>query len=200
MTYDPSVNGTILLAGSNTWVIHLGSGTVSPAVIQVGPVLAFSPSVGVVGSALTISTFGTFGTNGATYTYTGLPAGCVSQNAPTFTCIPTGSGNFRGGGSGQSTQCGGGGARAALEVAPGPAGPGGPGSGAGSGSWETWLMSSYGAGTLVGVVVALAVALGAMVGRTRQRVRRGRALTDALRKLPLEPEEGTQDPEIPPAH
>ena len=47
-----------------------------------------------VGSSVTLSTIASGGLPPYTYTYTGLPPGCTSQNASSLVCIPTAAGTY----------------------------------------------------------------------------------------------------------
>ncbi len=53
-----------------------------------------SPSSVVLGASVSFSVFASGGTAPYTYAYTGLPAGCVSTNAASFSCVPTAAGNY----------------------------------------------------------------------------------------------------------
>ncbi|MCI4336802.1 MAG: hypothetical protein L3K17_06360, partial [Thermoplasmata archaeon] len=59
-------------------------------------VIAFTPtaSVGEVGTPIGFALAATSGAGGLTYSYLGLPAGCLSANTPQLTCVPAVAGSF----------------------------------------------------------------------------------------------------------
>jgi hypothetical protein len=66
---------------------------VNPLPSIVGFVVA--PSTIELGQNLTFSVNATGGTGPLTYNYSGMPPGCTSQNASSFTCRPTATGTFQ---------------------------------------------------------------------------------------------------------
>jgi hypothetical protein len=67
--------------------------------VEVNPapaILAFAPTsaVGEVGLAIGLRVTAANGTGPLSYSYAGLPAGCVSVNASALSCVPTASGEF----------------------------------------------------------------------------------------------------------
>lgn len=62
----------------------------APAILQVGT----THSLGEVGVSMELNVTASFGTGSLTYSYSGLPSGCVSANTPLLTCVPQSSGSF----------------------------------------------------------------------------------------------------------
>lgn len=204
MVYDPAINGTILIGGWNpfngtltdTWIIHAGSGSATPAATQAGPYLHVSPSPATVGKPITVSTIGVLGGSATTYTYRGLPSGCVAATLREFTCTPSRSGTFELDVTVNTTGLGEASARTVLEVAPAKVtSPGPSGSGSSIGGVLGWIPTSYVGGLLVGAAVTAGVGTW-LVRRGRQRTRAHSALVAGLRSLPTvdEPEEPNPGP------
>lgn len=93
----PSGIGTFAITASVT--DSIGVTRASWAILVVNPspsIPAFlaAPSLVYVNSTLVLDARATGGTGPLTYTYQGLPPGCVSANSTILSCVPTGSGNF----------------------------------------------------------------------------------------------------------
>jgi YVTN family beta-propeller protein len=79
-----------------------GTGSATSEPFQVDPAalsitissFVVSPAKVVMGKSITLTVTANGGTGALTYAYAGLPAGCNSQNSPTFSCIPSAAGNF----------------------------------------------------------------------------------------------------------
>jgi hypothetical protein len=99
----PVANCTTSTAGALTLALEVtdatGASARSPS-ITVDAAAAPSVTVSVtgspdlVGSALTLTATPQGGTAPFAYAWSGLPAGCTSQNDPTLVCAPTSAGNF----------------------------------------------------------------------------------------------------------
>jgi hypothetical protein len=88
-TYVVSVTVTDALGQTTT-----GSGSL---VVHRDPSVSLSVESGsplTVGNSLELSANATEGSGAFTYSYTGLPTGCASQNTSTLTCTPTATGSF----------------------------------------------------------------------------------------------------------
>lgn len=75
------------------------SGIAIPLVIVANPVpqvagLSISPSNGTLGSPVVFNVTVSGGTAPFSFHYTGLPPGCASQDATSFTCVPTAAGTY----------------------------------------------------------------------------------------------------------
>jgi hypothetical protein len=97
LTCTPSATGdwpiSVLVTDS------AGHGTSGQTEVTVGPALGVSaffafPTPTEVAERTLLSVQTVYGTPPLTYTYTGLPTGCLSQDVPTLPCTPTGTGNF----------------------------------------------------------------------------------------------------------
>jgi hypothetical protein len=97
MVYDAADNETVLLGSSNitvappnvvTWTYSGGNWTVAAP--------AFAPGARLTdaGHALTLTVTESPNAGGLSYRYAGLPAGCVTVNAPTLTCVPSSPGTY----------------------------------------------------------------------------------------------------------
>ena len=96
ITCHPSSTGTSWVT---VWVTDRNGGgvTVGPVALTVDPVLG-TPVVSVsqssfeLGGSVTFSASVSGGSAPLTYSWSGLPKGCVSVNAPTVTCVPSNAG------------------------------------------------------------------------------------------------------------
>jgi hypothetical protein len=96
MVYDSADNETVLL-GANfssaplavvTWTFSGASWAVA------APVLAPTARTTDTGHGVTLDVTQSPNGGNLSYSYSGLPTGCRSQNTPTLLCVPTGSGTF----------------------------------------------------------------------------------------------------------
>jgi PKD repeat protein len=73
------------------------TGAASVAVVALPSVTtpSASPNGPLEGSSVTITVSASGGSGGLTYTWAGLPPGCVSANSPSVTCTPTSSGTYQ---------------------------------------------------------------------------------------------------------
>jgi hypothetical protein len=69
-----------------------GSATTSNPPLSVS--LSINPSQLQEGQSINVQTTVNGGTSPYSYSYTGLPSGCPNQNSPSFSCVPTSTGNF----------------------------------------------------------------------------------------------------------
>jgi hypothetical protein len=88
-----NVNATVNdTAGGHVYKVYaLTVSSVPPPTISSFTVL---PSPVAVNNQITLTTTVTGGAAPLTYSYTGLPAGCTSQDAATMTCTPTAAGSY----------------------------------------------------------------------------------------------------------
>ncbi|MCI4335920.1 MAG: hypothetical protein L3K17_01805 [Thermoplasmata archaeon] len=194
--YDPDENGTLLFGGwaagitySDVWVIHLGSGTITPAILQAAPALQWSETPLPLGTPVTLSTLGVFGAAGTTFAYTGLPAGCAGVNAAIVTCTPTVTGSFPVWVFVNATTLGHAKTSAVLDVVPVTRLPTGGSGGSGGGGALPWYDSTFAGGLLVGAVLTVGVG-GVLVYRDRRRAHARDELVARLKELPRGPTNG----------
>jgi hypothetical protein len=96
MVYDPADNETVLfganLSASNptavTWTFSTSTWTVA------APVFAPAGRDTDTGRAITLEVTQPVGAGEFTYTYSGLPTGCDSQNVSSLVCVPSAVGSF----------------------------------------------------------------------------------------------------------
>lgn len=91
-TYKVSVTVTDSASHSTTASTNV---TVTPAIV--GPTItsfAATPNPVTLGSSVNIAVTASGGTPPLSYAYTGLPAGCSTTNASSFTCTPTATGAY----------------------------------------------------------------------------------------------------------
>ncbi len=77
----------------STWVLKITNAAIGPPTFSV--TLNADPGSIVLGAETNLTAVVTGGTAPIRYAYTGLPAGCTSQNLATLPCIPSASGSFR---------------------------------------------------------------------------------------------------------
>lgn len=83
-------SGTVVISGAPRYVVIAFTATPTPLTAA----LAIDPSTLALGGSATLTTNAAGGAPAYSYTYGGLPAGCVSTNAATLHCTPTATGNF----------------------------------------------------------------------------------------------------------
>ncbi len=95
---SPSATGnySVSVAVTDPWglTLHSSSTTLTVNSLPKLDSIAASPAQIDVGVSVTFSASRSGGTEPFTFAYTGLPAGCASQNAATLTCSPTAQGVF----------------------------------------------------------------------------------------------------------
>jgi hypothetical protein len=97
LSCTPTASGTVTITATASDAVGWNeSGSVSVTVNPVPSLVALVASPGTLdlGSPLTLWANATGGTPPLTWTYTGLPIGCSSTDAATFTCTPTLTGTF----------------------------------------------------------------------------------------------------------
>jgi len=97
LTCTPSAAGTFPVNVTVTLVNNsLNSGTLKFKVNADPTLTSFgaSPSTLLVDTSTTFSVQESFGLSPFQYSYSGLPSGCTSKNAATFSCTPTQTGKF----------------------------------------------------------------------------------------------------------
>ncbi len=87
-------------SGSYVVVVSVADAYLGVSTASVSVTVAFAFTVGVsaatltVGQSVTMSVQSGTPSSDLTYSYTGLPPGCVSQNTPVLVCSPTAAGNY----------------------------------------------------------------------------------------------------------